>query len=713
MSLRGHWNAVAGLWLAVALAACSQVRPEVEIVEKALASQKRDLETAGTALAVLWESAAELRAGTPPERDAAKRQLDELHQRFAAEWDALDVPVTHAMVASAAAREAEARIVAQARLHLTNNQGAPAWCGGNGCGGVCGGVCQPSEVCFEGYCSCVPQCEGRSCGADGCGGYCGGLGGGCKTGEVCSDEATCVVPRSEPVACQPSCSLDGRPAVAATTRVSPDTKDHTPPAWAVKNGGESFKTLDRIEAYVKALDVRAGAHQTQLAEHEKLVLSVAAASKGVTDAEERLEEVEAEWKAALERARAKKQKPADSAEWVEGQTETTAARASLKTARAELARLSGELAKAKAATEQLSRSRERLLVESARLRRLAVAWRDASEAVARAEEAETAARASREALRTAMLARNAQALELAERRWRDSDALLLSAADAAWARCDGKVCAAADPVVDEACVMLGEGKFDGCPGGADGDALVKRLKGYVEARRAALEAGTKGEAAVRARTMLDKALSESVQRFLVLRPGDSVVGKALSEAALARSAEGFLTPDAARGLRQAIATAKAKAGRQAGVLGSWAPRIEACPSDGAGRASVEFTAHSIVIDGVACSLGGEPGEEATGIVAGCDRRKVVMSWKVTGDRLRLEQGKDVRSLHRCVGKEDELIPVAETALEALKSDPALDGRLARELEQISALASVVQRIVDGQKTRRHLTAVLRKERMSL
>ena len=138
MALRARCNASLLLVVLVTLVACSQVRPEVEVVEKALASQRRELEASGTSLAVLWESASALRAGTPPERDAARRHLDEMHQRFAAEWDALDQPVTDAMVKSAAARDAEARIVAQARLHLTNNQGAAAWCGGNGCGGSCG-----------------------------------------------------------------------------------------------------------------------------------------------------------------------------------------------------------------------------------------------------------------------------------------------------------------------------------------------------------------------------------------------------------------------------------------------------------------------------------------------------------------------------------------------------------------------------------------------
>ncbi len=60
-------------------------------------------------------------------------------------------------------------------------------CGDDGCGGDCG-QCTGQDACTNGLCVCQPACQGIDCGDDGCGGECGP----CPSGSFC-DDGTCKV----------------------------------------------------------------------------------------------------------------------------------------------------------------------------------------------------------------------------------------------------------------------------------------------------------------------------------------------------------------------------------------------------------------------------------------------------------------------------------------------------------------------------------------
>jgi len=65
-----------------------------------------------------------------------------------------------------------------------------AYCGTDGCGGICSNCAGDDYLCVEGLCvppACTPNCPAGSCGPDGCGGTCGD----CEGSSVCSDGA-CV-----------------------------------------------------------------------------------------------------------------------------------------------------------------------------------------------------------------------------------------------------------------------------------------------------------------------------------------------------------------------------------------------------------------------------------------------------------------------------------------------------------------------------------------
>lgn len=79
-------------------------------------------------------------------------------------------------------------------------------CGPDGCasGGTCGsnnGGCPSSnDICSDGKCVCVPDCDknNKDCGSDGCGGFCGSDPlGKCPTDKMCNDAGKCV--------CKPNC----------------------------------------------------------------------------------------------------------------------------------------------------------------------------------------------------------------------------------------------------------------------------------------------------------------------------------------------------------------------------------------------------------------------------------------------------------------------------------------------------------------------------
>ncbi len=69
-------------------------------------------------------------------------------------------------------------------------------CGDDGCNGTCG-TCAEGVECQEGKCGCTPSCEGKECGDDGCGGSCG----------TCSDECP-VLGVCDLGLCKPACVPD-------------------------------------------------------------------------------------------------------------------------------------------------------------------------------------------------------------------------------------------------------------------------------------------------------------------------------------------------------------------------------------------------------------------------------------------------------------------------------------------------------------------------
>ena len=77
-------------------------------------------------------------------------------------------------------------------------------CGADGCGGWCG-VCDIGCECAEGTCiggcgECIPECDGIDCGPDGCGGSCGTCEGNtfCNTETWLCDDGQCQIPTEFP-----------------------------------------------------------------------------------------------------------------------------------------------------------------------------------------------------------------------------------------------------------------------------------------------------------------------------------------------------------------------------------------------------------------------------------------------------------------------------------------------------------------------------------
>lgn len=170
---------------------------------------------------------AELPTGDPKSIADVQTKLKGLHDQLEARGVELERDVTAAAEELTAANAELQAINQLASLHRVKERKATGsryindWyggyyqttyatvykvCGSDQCGGTCGS-CSESELCFGGYCRCIPKCDGKSCGSDGCGGSCGT----CNSVTQC-DDGVCR-PRFDKVApqqeCEPVCADTG------------------------------------------------------------------------------------------------------------------------------------------------------------------------------------------------------------------------------------------------------------------------------------------------------------------------------------------------------------------------------------------------------------------------------------------------------------------------------------------------------------------------
>lgn len=148
----------------------------------------------------------------------------------------------------------------------TSNRGRYRWktCGADGCGASCGS-CDADELCFDGFCRCIPQCGEKQCGDDGCGGSCGLCGGNspCEDGEC----RAVPQPRVDVPGCFAVCGDDDDASFSAfdpdvarnivqarypTTSPSPSSPTRVEVDRAA-NRGEPLGS-DRLERWIAALD---------------------------------------------------------------------------------------------------------------------------------------------------------------------------------------------------------------------------------------------------------------------------------------------------------------------------------------------------------------------------------------------------------------------------------------------------------------------------
>jgi uncharacterized protein YoxC len=132
-----------------------------------------------------------LTVGPPEEVSKAVAKRDELREEYETKLRVLREPVTDLL------NQLEALSPVETSGYYANQKRR---CGIDGCGGTCESQCRDTEVCMGTWCSCVPDCAGKTCGSDGCGGYCGV--GSCSAGSYCNDESQCV---AQETTCRSNC----------------------------------------------------------------------------------------------------------------------------------------------------------------------------------------------------------------------------------------------------------------------------------------------------------------------------------------------------------------------------------------------------------------------------------------------------------------------------------------------------------------------------
>jgi hypothetical protein len=520
--------------------------PAVEQVEKALAAQERELGGLSERLAQAWAEVRRLPEAPAGAHADLEARLSKFRADFAGKWEALDAPVTAAEQALATANGRLAEGLGTVRIHDTNERMARAWCGGDGCGGTCGARCAPSEVCFEGTCACVPQCDGKQCGLDGCGGFCGSNGGNCGDNQACGTDGKCTPLREQEVACAPSCDLQGKPLNAGGRRLVREGVQFA--AWQVRLGGSAVEEAGRLAAWLKALEGREAALAQQVKEYEALQGKAAEALTARDAAQAKAIEAVAAQKAAVAAARAAKLKPAEAPDVAKANEALAQSMQALKTAAAALAQVNADLLRGRAQGEAWTKARERLKAEIRRLGAVSQQAGTLQAAVDSATKALDEAVAERARARTALLDAARPEAEGLERAWVAAGQGMLRPGDEAWAGCGGDDCAVASLPRAVAC------RADRTGAGCADDAAVKELLSRLKAaasRRAEQKAARLGaEGTAQARAKLDRALSSAIQVLLALEGPEAKRTAVLRAVATERTPEGGLSAGAARALKE-------------------------------------------------------------------------------------------------------------------------------------------------------------------
>jgi len=136
-----------------------------------------------------WEAVTTARTAMPHDLVLKQQAFDRLRDERQKEHDDIDKELIEPRM-----RVKVAKLTLQSAIYVTSlhrtavkytRSGAIyKTCGADGCGAVCG-ECGANELCYEGYCRCIPKCEGRQCGGDGCGGWCGD----CELGDKCDGKS--------------------------------------------------------------------------------------------------------------------------------------------------------------------------------------------------------------------------------------------------------------------------------------------------------------------------------------------------------------------------------------------------------------------------------------------------------------------------------------------------------------------------------------------
>jgi hypothetical protein len=168
-------------------------------------------------------------------------------------------------------------------------------CGPDNCGSTCG-ECSDQELCFDGYCRCVPQCDGKACGADGCGGSCGDCGGGrnCRQGACVQDPGTAAP------ACVPECRQadpgDSGQGERAAENASPPPRPPNPYVRVAGRGDAA--PIAQLTEWIAMLDQQIGTQNELLAAIGAVASQVAQLETGLPAKQQALVAANEEVKAA-------------------------------------------------------------------------------------------------------------------------------------------------------------------------------------------------------------------------------------------------------------------------------------------------------------------------------------------------------------------------------------------------------------------------------
>lgn len=474
------------------------------------------IEVRGRIAVTVLDGVRELQAfprGTPQEIARAQAEFDRIDKPLQVELAQLSAAVTEADDKVAEARDGvdelekafslnrvtERRIVGYRTLgddwngYWRQPVYKQGWktCGPDNCGATCG-ECAEQELCFDGYCRCVPQCDGKACGPDGCGGWCGDCGGGsCREG-TCAQIQQAAVPACTPE-CRPSDLSDSGEAKKGEGTAAPASRSANPyvrvagrgdvppvaqlTAWIVLLD-QQIRTQDEVLGAIGALASRASEVEAGLPAKQQ---ALSAANDEVKAASAKLKEAQQLAKGGASEPDVVRLLELTQQAKAAADAKVTSLAAELVQDRAEVSRLRKAMGSSAKETAKAQAWRTRLQAERDAYRDHAERISKASQTLAQAERNLAATKADTDRKRTVRLAAVATARDLAKSVLDKLKSPATAVADLPLGGSVGGTGKGEDPRAPEAVNYLRSGSSE------RSDLLDERLDDYIAQLRANLD----------------------------------------------------------------------------------------------------------------------------------------------------------------------------------------------------------------------------------